>query len=215
MVKRRKVSELQAYLTVLFVAALLTSNIVAAKQIMLPFGITMTAAVVVFPITYILSDLFSEVYGYRWSRITCYLAFAANALMALIFKLAIALRPAGHWALQEAFEAVLGNTPRMLAASLGAFVVGDLVNDIVFQRMKAGKKDMQGFAGRAIVSSLLGEAIDSMAFIPAGFLGMLPLKDMLIMAATQVLIKTAYEAIIIPLTTYATRKVGDYERANE
>lgn len=115
---------------------------------------------------------------------------------------------------------VAGHTRKLAAEKLGlkevpCIIAGDLVNDIVFRRMKAGKKGMQGFAGRAIVSSLLGEAIDSMVFIPVGFLGLLPLKDMLIMAGTQVVLKVAYEAIIIPLTTYITRKVGDYERANE
>ena len=84
MKKLKKVSELQLFLSVLFVTSLLISNVITAKQVLLPFGITMTGAVFIFPITYILSDLFSEVYGYRWSRITCYLAFAMNLLMVLL-----------------------------------------------------------------------------------------------------------------------------------
>ena len=73
-------------LTVIFVTCFLISNILAAKQFQLPFGITMTGAVIVFPITYILSDLFSEVYGYEWSRKTCYIAFAMNILMVAFFE---------------------------------------------------------------------------------------------------------------------------------
>ena len=91
MKKLKKVSELQLFLSVLFVTSLLISNVITAKQVLLPFGITMTGAVFIFPITYILSDLFSEVYGYRWSRITCYLAFAMNLLMVLLFSLVISI----------------------------------------------------------------------------------------------------------------------------
>ena len=99
--KNHKTSQLQAILTAVFVGALLISNIIAAKQFQLPFGITMTGAVLIFPITYILSDLFSEVYGYRWSRITCYTAFAMNIVMAIVFALAIATPAPGYWQNQE------------------------------------------------------------------------------------------------------------------
>jgi len=88
--KNHKTSELQTVLTVTFVACFLIANILAGKQFQLPFGITMTGAVIIFPMTYILSDIFSEVYGYRWSRLTCYMAFGANILMAIVFAIAIA-----------------------------------------------------------------------------------------------------------------------------
>ena len=102
----KKTSNLQTFLTVLFVSCFLISNVLATKQFALPFGITMTGAVIVFPITYILSDLFSEVYGYKWSRVTCYMAFGMNLLMVGAFQLAIVLPPASFWQGQEAFAAV-------------------------------------------------------------------------------------------------------------
>jgi len=199
--KKTKISELQAYLTVFFVAALLVSNIITAKQIQLPFGITVTTGLFVFPITYILSDLFSEVYGYRWSRITCYLAFGANLLMVGFFELAIVI-PAPEWFEdQEAVRTVLGSAPRILAASLAAFVAGDFVNDRVFRRMKKKHEtDHKGFGFRAILSSVCGEFADSLIFFPIVFLGEVPLGSLIGMALTEMSIKILYEIIILPLT---------------
>ena len=129
MKQKRIVSELQLILTLLFVVALVVSNIITSKQVLLPFNITMTGAVFIFPITYILSDLISEVYGYRWSRVTCYLGFAANLFAAIVFSLVIKSPAPSYWENQEAFQIVLGSTPRILVSSLLAFVVGDFVND--------------------------------------------------------------------------------------
>lgn len=208
---KKTISQMQLTLTVLFITALLTSNVITAKQVLLPFGITTTGAICVFPITYILSDLFSEVYGYKWSRTTCYLGFAMNVIMVLFFELAISTAAPDYWQNQEAFETVLGNTPRTLCASLLAFVVGDLANDKVFQKMKEHKEGMKGFAGRAILSSLAGEAVDSAIFIPLAFVGTMPAKTLIIMGITQVILKVGYEIIIVPVTTIVTRKVAAAE----
>ena len=212
--KNHKTSQLQAILTAIFVGALLISNIIAAKQFQLPFGITMTGAVLIFPVTYILSDLFSEVYGYRWSRITCYTAFAMNVVMAIVFALAIATPAPGYWQNQEAFRTVLGNTPRILGASLLAFIAGDFVNDRVFRRMKAKHPDThKGFSTRAILSSMCGAIIDSSIFIPIAFIGQMPTNVLITMGITQVGLKLLYELIVLPLNRYITIKVADYEAA--
>lgn len=209
---KTKISKLQTYLTVLYVTALLVSNIVAGKQLQLPFGITMTGAVIIFPITYILSDLFSEVYGYEWSRKTCYTAFAMNLLMVIIFSIVIVTPAPSYWQNQEAFATVLGNTPRMLFASLAGFVAGDFMNDKVFKKMKSKhKEELKGFGARAILSSLTGEIIDSAIFIPVAFIGEMPFKTMVIMGVTQVTLKIAYETIILPLTRYCCQKANQYE----
>lgn len=212
MKKKRKISELQLVLTVLFVVSLLVSNVITSKQVLLPFGITMTGAVFIFPITYILSDLFSEVYGYRWSRITCYLAFAMNLFMVLVFSAVIITPAPSYWTNQEAFQTVLGNTPRILFASLLAFVLGDLVNDKVFRKMKAKHPDThKGFGWRAILSSICGELVDSLVFLPIAFIGLMPIKTLAIMTVMQVLIKTGYEVIILPVTRLIVNKVSKYE----
>ena len=212
MKKLKKVSELQLFLSVLFVTSLLISNIITAKQVLLPFGITMTGAVFIFPITYILSDLFSEVYGYRWSRITCYLAFAMNLLMVLLFSLVIVTPAPDYWTNQEAFQTVLGSTPRVLAASLLAFILGDMVNDKVFRRMKEKHpNELKGFGWRAILSSLAGELVDSLIFLPLAFLGQMPIATLAVMTICQVGIKTGYEVVILPITRLVVKLVSKYE----
>jgi uncharacterized integral membrane protein (TIGR00697 family) len=203
-------------LTVLFVVCLLVSNIIAGKQIQLPFNIVMTGAVFIFPITYILSDLFSEVYGYRWSRFTCYLAFAMNLFMVLVFTAVIETPAPVFWQNQEAFQTVLGNTPKILFASLLAFMVGDFVNDRVFKKFKEKHPDdHKGFEIRAILSSLCGEIMDSAIFLPIAFLGTMPIQTLLVMGVTQVSIKIAYEIIILPITRLAVQKVSKYEGVNK
>jgi hypothetical protein len=211
--KRKKmVSELQLGLTLLFVVALVVSNIITSKQVLLPFNITMTGAVFIFPITYILSDLVSEVYGYRWSRLTCYFGFAANLFAALVFSAVIQSPAPSYWQNQEAFQTVLGSTPRVLVASLLAFVIGDFVNDQIFAKMKRKYPDsIKGFGARAIFSSLMGELVDSLVFLPLAFWGLMPVQTLVIMTLSQVVIKTGYELVILPFTTIAVKLVSRYE----
>lgn len=212
MKNHKNISFLQLLLTLLFVVSLLVSNIITSKQVLLPFGVVMTGAVFIFPVTYILSDLFSEIYGYRWSRITCYLGFAANLFSVIIFSLVIVTPAPSFWEHQEAFQTVLGNTPRTLVASLLAFVVGDFVNDKVFLRMKQKHpKSHKGFGWRAIISSFAGEIIDSLIFLPLAFLGKMPLNTLATMLVLQVLIKTGYELLILPVTYRVVKVVSKHE----
>lgn len=211
----KPVSVLQVLLTVLFVGALMISNIISARLFNL-FGLSMTCAVVVFPITYILSDLFSEVYGYKWSRFTCYLAFGINLFAVGVFYLVTCL-PAVIPAQAEAFETILVGTFSCTMASFIAFVFGDFVNDRIFANMKQkhqGLKNHKGFALRAIVSSFAGELADSCIYLPLAFLVFNPImtaSEVLVMIAAQVSLKTAYEAVILPLTTFLTKKAAAYE----
>lgn len=211
--RKYKASFLQVCLTILFVSAMLISNVITSKQIQFPFGITMTGAIVIFPVTYILSDVFSEVYGYRWSRVTCYFAFSMNLLMVLVFSLVIATPAPSYWTNQEAFATVLGSTPRVMSASLLAYVFGDFVNDRIFRKMKEKHaNELKGFGWRAIISSLIGELCDSLVFVPLAFLGQMPFKTLCTMVVCQVLLKTAYEIIVLPLTTLVAKKASAYEK---
>ena len=210
--KKERISFLQVCLTIVFVTAMLISNVITAKQVLLPGGITMTGAVFIFPITYILSDVFSEVYGYKWSRITCYFAFSMNLFMVIVFSLVIQTPAPSYWTNQEAFATVLGSTPRVMGASLLAYVIGDFVNDRVFRKMKEKHSDeLKGFGWRAIISSFFGELCDSLVFLPTAFLGQMPLKTLATMTVCQVLIKTGYEVVILPLTTLVVKKANKYE----
>lgn len=210
---KKRISMMQMCLTLLFVVSLVVSNIITSKQVLLPFNITMTGAVFIFPITYILSDLFSEVYGYKWSRTTCYLGFIANLFTVIIFSLVIATPAPKHWTNQAAYEAVLGNTPRVLAASMLAFIIGDFVNDRVFKAFKdKHPADHKGFGFRAILSSLCGELVDSLIFLPLAFWGLMPVESLVVMTVTQVFIKTGYEVVILPVTHAIVKAVSKYEK---
>ena len=212
---KTKVSFLQVVLTVFFVTTLCVSNVITSKQVLLPFGITMTGAIYIFPITYILSDVFSEVYGYKWSRATCYFAFSMNLFMVLIFSLVIQTPAPDYWTNQEAFQTVLGSTPRVLFASLLAYVAGDLANDLIFKKMKEKHPhELKGFGWRAISSSLAGEFVDSIIFLPIAFIGQMPVMTLVEMTIAQVFLKTGYEAVILPVTYAIAKRVGEYERAN-
>ena len=213
--KKQKISFVQTVLTVLFVGCFLISNILSVKQIQLPFGITMTSAIYLFPIVYILSDVFSEVYGYKWSRITCYMAFAMNILMCIFFQLAIWTKSPDYYKGAEAFASTLGSAPRILIASLSAYVIGDLVNDLVFKKMKEKyAESTKGFGIRAIASSFTGEFVDSLIFIPIAFIGTMPLKALIVMGITQVLLKVIYEIVILPVSTLVVKKLNTYEKEN-
>lgn len=211
-----KISKIQCLLTVLFVSSLLISTVTTGKQVQLPFGVVMPGAVIIFPITYILSDLFSEVYGYRWSRTTCYLGFLMNLLMVGVFSLVIITPAPSFWNNQEAFEIVLGNTPRVFVASVLGFVLGDLVNDKVFYYFKLKHpNDTKGFGLRAIVSSVLGELTDSMIFLPLAFIGQMPVNTLLKMMVVQTSVKTLYELLIMPITTVLAKKLYKLENKED
>lgn len=214
---KRPISMLQIILTIVFVGALMISNITSAR-IFNFFGFSMTSAVIVFPITYILSDLFSEIYGYKYSRFTCYMAFAANFFSVLIFWLVSKL-PVHPYGVEVAksFETILLGSFACSMASFIAYVVGDLVNDKIFAKMKSkheGLTNHKGFGRRAILSSFAGEFFDSAIYLPLAFLVFNPImtvKDVAIMIVMQVVIKTAYEICILPVTIYLAHKLGNYE----
>jgi len=212
----KKSDVVKTVLTTIFVSSLLISNVIASKQLLLPFGITMTGGIIIFPITYILSDVFSEVYGYKWSRFTCYLAFAMNLVMVIVFQIAISTPGPDYWSDQQAFQTVLGNAPRILFASLIAFVVGDLANDLVFKQMKKKyPNSLKGFKLRAIISSIVGEIVDSGIFFPLVFVGQMPFAELLAIGITELGIKIAYEIAILPLTSFIARKISVHETKRE
>lgn len=209
----KKFSTLQMFLTTFFVVILIISNIIASKQVQLPFGVTMPAAIILFPITYILSDLFSEVYGYKWSRLTNNLGIIMNLFTVMVFMIAISMPAPSHFELQIEFSKVLGTTPRILFASTMGLFIGDLLNDITFKMMKKKYIDShKGFKKRAIISSLVGQFGDSLIFVPIAFYGLMPFKVMLNMIIMQPIIKVAYEILILPITNNLVLKLSDYEK---
>lgn len=199
------VTTIQLYTSVFYVAALVISNVIASRQILLFGSVELTGAVFIFPITYILSDITSEVFGYTWSRRTAWMAFIANIFMSVAFYL-ICMLPAPAWfGDTQAFSTVLQAVPRITLASLTAFMLGDWLNDIIFQKMK-GNKDGKGYVVRSIVSSFFGELVDSSVFLLIGFLGTMPIEAMLEMIPLYVLSKVLYEVLFIPVNSWFMKR---------
>lgn len=210
----KPISVTQTLLTIIFAVSLVLSNIISGRTFNF-FGNTMTSAVIVFPITYILSDVFSQAYGYKWSRLTCYIAFACNLFAVLVFTIVTNL-PTLPWMEETAgaFATLLGGVSASSFASLIAYVVGDYANDKVFEAMRTRENGMQGFGIRAILSSLVGELCDSFIYLPLAFCVFNPIMTMsevMKMLVIQVSLKVAYEIIILPLTTLVTKKVMEVE----
>jgi uncharacterized integral membrane protein (TIGR00697 family) len=210
---KNKITPLYMFFGILFTTCILISNTVSAKMIQVgPW--TLTAGVIVFPISYILNDVVAEVYGYRAFRRIMWFGFSMNLLMVIMYAIAIAL-PAPVWfTLAVPFAQVLSNTPRLLVAGLIAYVFGSWTNATVLSRMKVlhvqkkpNASTNEGFSWRAILSTLFGETVDSCFFIPLAFVGNVPLDQIPMMIVLQVLVKTGYEIIVLPLTRIIVKKV--------
>lgn len=205
-----KVTPYYMLASVLFVVCLLLSNVAAVKTIAVG-PLTLTAAVILFPITYIVNDLLAEVYGFERARFTIYLGFAMNILMVIFFAITIWMPHPEYFGLQEAYANILGNTPRILVASLAAYLIGTTLNAKVMVKMRDASKGGKGLFLRCMLSTLLGEACDSVIFVTIGFLGVMPIKTLFGMIVTQTLFKTTYEVIAFPLTKVVVKKVQQLE----
>lgn len=197
-------------LTLLFCVCLIVSNLMEIKVVDLRF-LTVTAGVVVFPISYIINDCIVELYGFRKARMVIWLGFAMNLLVSLLLQIGILLPGAAEWQGQQAMQLIFGAVPRIFAASFIAFVCGSLANAYVMARMKAALPDGSRFSLRAIVSTLWGEGIDSVIFFPIAFAGMIPASTIITLIITQTLLKTAYEIAVLPLTILVVKRLRKIE----
>ena len=191
-------SRLFLVLFALFVTCLLVSNVIAGKLISV-LGLALPSAVILFPVTYILGDVLTEVYGFRKTRIVIWGGFAANLLMSLVFVAAVALPAPGFFKAQEAYAIVLGSTPRMVLASLAAYWAGEFANSITLSFLKRATKGRFLWT-RTISSTVVGQALDTAIFIAAGFAGTVPGPVLLQMMIAQYLFKVAYEVALTPVT---------------
>jgi len=206
---KKTVSVLFMFAGILFAICLLISNILATKIILIGSWAA-PAGVLIFPIAYILNDVIVEVWGYQKARLIIWSGFAVNILAVLFFTLAIQVPAAPFWHQQEAFSTILGNTPRIIAASLMAYLIGSFLNAIVMSKVKVMMKG-KDFSVRAILSTIIGETADSMIFISIAFAGLLPIDALFGMIITQACIKTVYEIVILPFTILVVKWVKRVE----
>lgn len=191
-------SETFLFISVLFISCLLVSNILASK-LMNIFGISMTAGVLVFPITYIIGDVLTEVYGHNKAKKIIIYGFICNLLMVILFFIAIKMPYPDFWQNQDAFVAILSNTPRMLLASFVGYLIGGFTNSYVLEYIKNNSK-IKYLWFRTILSTIIGETLDTSIFLLIGFIGTIANKELGIMIIYQTLAKILYEVVLTPVT---------------
>lgn len=197
MASETKSSNVFTVLAVLFCVCLIASNLFETK-IFEAGRLTLTGGFLIFPLSYIINDCITEVYGLHRTRLVIWTAFAMNAFVVLMAQLVRVLPPAPYWDGQEHFSYIFAADLRITIASMAAFVLGSLVNATVMVKMK--KRDgARRFGWRAVVSSLFGETVDSAIFFPIAFWGV-GLVNLLTLMITQIVLKTLYEIVVLPLT---------------
>lgn len=182
-----------------FVAVLLLSNVIGAAKLSNIGGFTFGAGILFFPISYVIGDVLTEVYGYARARRVIWTGFAALIFMAFMSWAVVAMPPADTWGGQEAYEAVFGQVPRIVLASIIAFWAGEFVNSYVLARMKILTKG-KALWSRTIGSTIFGQGVDSALFYPIAFLGVWETRDVLIVMVTNWLLKVLWEAVLTPVT---------------
>ena len=202
-------SSLFLYLAVAFVSCLLLSNLIAGKLISV-FGAVVPAAVILFPITYILGDVFTEVYGFRAARKIIWCGFACCLLAVVVYAATIVLPYPDYWNNQDAYATVLGTTPRIFAASIAGYLFGEFLNSVVLSKMKV-RANGKRLWHRTILSSVVGQALDTLIFIAIAFSGMYETSVIWGMIAFQYIWKLCYEAALTPLTCFVINRVKQRE----
>ena len=211
--------------TAVFVTSLIIANIIAVKIVSLG-PLILSAAILIFPLSYIFGDILTEVYGYARARRVIWIGFGCNLLAVLAIWLSIKLSPAPFWkigtfespqASQQAYQAIFGFTPRILAASFIAYLVGEFLNSFVLAKMKIATRGRHLWM-RTIGSTIVGQFADSGVFISLAFYGTMPNGALGELILTQWLVKSAYEALVTPFTylavNYLKRAEGEdyYDR---
>ena len=187
-----------------FVTILLLSNVLGAGKVATvdlpgigdwPFG----AGILFFPISYVLGDVLTEVYGYARARRCIWAGFCALLFMAFMAWVVVALPPAATWEGQAAYEAVFGQVPRIVFASIVAFWAGEFANSYVLARMKVWTNGRHLWT-RTIGSTFVGQGVDSLIFYPLAFYGVWDTGTLLLVLLTQFALKVGWEALVTPVT---------------
>lgn len=207
--KNKQVSMLFMLFGMLFCVCLIAANVFETKQVSF-LGHSQTAGVIVFPISYIVNDVVSEVWGFRKARFLIWLGFLMNFFFVAVGALCDWLPGAEYFTNDEGFHAIFGLAPRIAAASFLAFLCGSFINAYVMSKMKL-RDGNRRFSLRAILSSVLGEGADSLIFFPLALGGIVPAEELPWLMLYQVVLKTVYEIIVLPVTIRVVAWVKKYE----
>ena len=202
---KEKVSVPFMLLGILCNVCLIAANLLETKVIQVG-SLTVTAGLLVFPISYIINDCIAEVWGFKKARLIIWSGFAMNFFVVALGLIAVAIPAAPFWEGEEHFNFVFGMAPRIVAASLMAFLVGSFLNAYVMSKMKVASQG-RNFSARAIWSTVVGETADSLIFFPVAFGGVIAWKELLIMMGIQIVLKSMYEVIILPVTIRVVKAI--------
>ena len=202
---KEKVSVPFMLLGILFNVCLIAANLLETKVIQVG-SLTVTAGLLVFPISYIINDCIAEVWGFKKARLIIWSGFAMNFFVVALGLIAVAIPAAPFWEGEEHFNFVFGMAPRIVAASLMAFLVGSFLNAYVMSKMKVASQG-RNFSARAIWSTVVGETADSLIFFPVAFGGVIAWKELLIMMGIQIVLKSMYEVIILPVSIRVVKAI--------
>ena len=202
---KEKVSVPFMLLGILFNVCLIAANLLETKVIQIG-SLTVTAGLLVFPISYIINDCIAEVWGFKKARLIIWSGFAMNFFVVALGLIAVAIPAAPFWEGEEHFDFVFGMAPRIVAASLKAILVGSFLNAYVMSKMKVASRGRH-FSARAILSTLAGETADSLIFFPVAFGGIIAWRELLIMMCIQIILKSMYEVIILPVTIRVVKAI--------
>lgn len=202
---KQKISVSFMLMGIVFNVCLIAANLLETKVIQLG-SLTVTAGLLVFPISYIINDCIAEVWGFRKARLIIWSGFLMNFFVVTLGLIAVSLPAAPFWEGEEHFNFVFGMAPRIVAASLMAFLVGSFLNAYVMSRMKIASRG-RNFSARAIWSTVVGETADSLIFFPVAFGGVIAWRELVVMMGLQILLKSAYEVVILPVTIRVVKAV--------
>lgn len=210
MKERKQVTQTFMIIAVVYVTCLLLSNLIAGKMWAVSENITLPAAVILFPITYIFGDIFTEVYGFKKARIIIWLGFGCSFFAVAVYLLTIALPHPGFWEGQSAYQTVLGTTPRVAIASFAGYLFGEFSNSVVLSKLKVATQGKKLWI-RTILSTLVGEGLDSIIFVTISFWGTMDNTTVLRMILFQYLFKVIYEALFTPVTYAIVNRLKSIE----
>ncbi len=195
--------------SILFCVCLIAANILETKQISV-LGISLTGGLIVFPISYIINDCVCEVWGFQKARLLIWTGFAMNFFFVTMGALCDWIPGAPYWNNDAGFHAIFGLAPRVAAASFVAFIVGSFANAYVMSKMKIRDKG-RNFSLRAILSTVVGESFDSIFFFPLALGGVVPTDELPKLMLWQVVLKTVYEVIALPITIRVVKALKSHE----
>lgn len=197
-------------ITAFFAAALIISNILSTKITALG-PLSIDAGTLLFPLTYIFGDILTEVYGYKKARRVIWIGFISNLFIAIAIIIVAMLPPAPDWGNQKAFDAVLGLTPRLVLASLIAFLIGEFTNSFILAKMKILTKGKYLWS-RTIGSTIAGELLDTIIFTLLAFTGILPSGLIISIILSVYISKLAIEILFTPITYFIVNKLKKSEK---